>query len=148
MAPCLVHGQCPSLLFMGVGEGVVKVRDESTFKVRKGFLSWLLKIYCFLLEALSDSPLHLTARLAEHEYPRIKNHVTLLFHKLWKPKSDCIHLWVVGDNRRPFSFQSHAQNEMFSHQAFYILEFNYKTLPFSSLGWLLHPRKSDKRQSL
>lgn len=104
MAPCLVHGQCPSLLFVGVGQGVVKVRDESTFKVRKGFLSWLLKIYCFLLEALSDRPLNLTARLAEREYPRIKNHVTLLFHKLWKPKSDCIHLWVVGDIPKAFPF--------------------------------------------
>lgn len=80
------------------------VRDASTFKVRKGFLLWLLKIYCFLLEELLYSPLNLTAMLAQHEYPCIKNHVTLLFHKLWKPKSDCIQLWVVGDILKAFQF--------------------------------------------
>lgn len=104
MAQRLVRGPCPSLLFMGVGEGVVKLRDESTFTVRKGFLSYLLKIHCFLLEELLDIPLNLTARLAECEYPRIKNHIILLFHKLWKPKSDCIHLWVVGDIPKAFQF--------------------------------------------
>ena len=82
--------------------------------------------------------------LAQHEYPYIKNHVTLLFHKSRKPESDCIQLWVVGDTRL-FNFPSHDQNEMFSHQAFRVLEFNYKTLPFSLLGWLPHPRNSDKK---
>lgn len=48
--------------------------------------------------------LNLTAMLAQHEYPYIKNHVTLLFHKSRKPESDCIQLWVVGDTLKAFQF--------------------------------------------
>lgn len=99
---------------------------------------WLLRRDCCILEELFYSLLDLTAMLAQHEYPAIKKHVTLMFHKLWKPKSDCIQLWVVGDILKAFQFQSHDQNEMFSLQTVHILEFNYKTLLFSLLGWQLH----------
>lgn len=64
---------------------------------KKGVSFMALKIYCFLLEELLYSSLNPTAMLAQHEYSCINNHVTLLFYKLWKPKSDCIQLWVVGD---------------------------------------------------
>ena len=80
------------------------MRDASTSKVRKGLPVRLSNIYCFLLEELLYSPLNLTAMLAQHEYPCIKNHVTLLFHKSRKPKSDRIQLWVVGDTLKAFQF--------------------------------------------
>lgn len=144
-----MSGPQPALLPLihEVRAGGLKVRDAGTSKVRKGLPVQLFKMYCFLSEELLHSPLNLRATLAQLEYPtlRIMSH---LFHESRKPKSDCIQHWGVGDTLKAFQFPSHDQNEMFSHQAFHILEFNYKTLPFSLLGWQPHPRKSDKRQSL
>lgn len=111
---------------------------------RKGFPVWLLKIlFCF------RGALNLTAMLAQHECPYIKNHV-ILFHKSRKPGIQTAFSfgWWETHWRLFPSFPSHDQNEMFSHQAFRVLEFNYKTLPFSLLGWLPHPRNSDKKDSL
>lgn len=72
----------------------------------KGFSFMAPQTHSFLFEEVFYSPLNTTAMLAQHEYPYIKNHVTLVLHKLRKPKSDCIQLWVVGDTLMVFQFQS------------------------------------------
>lgn len=84
--------------------GGLKAKSGDTFKGKEGVSFMALKYTVFSFKEAILQPAESNCYASSAWIPPIKNHVTPLLRKLWKPKSDGIQLWVVGDIRKAFQF--------------------------------------------
>lgn len=81
----------------------VRVKGKNTSRWGRHLLRFL-KYTVFFLRSLFLQPAESNCHASSAWIPSIKNHVTPFLLKLWKPKSDCIQPWIVGDVLKAFQF--------------------------------------------